>query len=291
MHSLLFIIPPYLLGILAAIYSDGHSLSVFHAVIGFLPLVLYHMAANLLSDIHDYRKGIDKEANYFSGGIVRRWITTRQSMRLVIALFSLAFLSGIYMVLQVGLIIFPFVILGLVLGVFYSTGNNYAFKYNVTGEWFIFLGFGLIIPLYGYIIHTGELTMTPVLLALPAAFLIAAVKHANNWIAALTPGNLEKYTAASLMGQRASRVFYYVLITLPYALVPLMIFWDRLSKNSLPVSLLVTYLSLPLLLVLLKRAGKARWVNPENRILGLDSVTAMLYILFVSLSCISVLLG
>jgi 1,4-dihydroxy-2-naphthoate octaprenyltransferase len=291
LHSLLFIIPPYILGVLVAVIAERHVFNLALILVGFLTLVLYHIAGNLLSDIHDYRKGIDKEANFFSGGIVRGWITMRHAKRLVAVLFSLALFVGTLMVWQVGIILLPFIILGLILGIFYSTGDKYAFKYNVTGEWFILLGFGLLIPAYGYLLNAGQLTLTPFLYSLPAAFLIAAVKHANNWIASLTPGNLEKYTTATLIGQKASRIFYYGLVILPYALVFLMVFWDKIAENSLPPSMLVTYLSLPLLMVSLRRAAKARWVNSESRVLGLDSLTAMLYILFISLSCISVVIG
>jgi 1,4-dihydroxy-2-naphthoate octaprenyltransferase len=146
----------------------------------------------------------------------------------------------------------------------------------------------MLIPLYGYILNAGDISLLPLIIALPSAFFIAAVKHANNWIAALSPGNLEKFTAASLLGEKPSRLFYYLLVILPYILIPLLLMWGR---YDLPVTILLVYLSLPMLLVLIYRSAETKRISPANRILGLDSVTAMQYILFISLSCLSVIAG
>jgi 1,4-dihydroxy-2-naphthoate octaprenyltransferase len=289
--SIPFILLPYILGILTATRTDGYDLNLAVSMAGFIPLLLSHLAANLQSDIYDYRKGIDVVPNYFSGGIVRKWINARQAWTAVIVLYATAFLAGIILVFFTGIVLVPFLILGLLLSIFYSAGDKYAFKYNVTGEWFIFLGFGMMIPAYGYFLNAGHLSLTPVVIALPAAFLIAAVKHANNWIAVLTPGNLEKGTSAFLLGNAVSRIYYYLLVSIPYLLIGLFTFPDGGAGVGLPSSAFIIYISLPVMFMLFFRTGKVTHINTRKRVLGLDSITAVLYILFIGLYCISFFIG
>lgn len=291
MFSIPFIILPFLLGIIVAVSSEGSKFNLLLTSIGFIPLLLNHLAANLQSDIFDFRKGIDVTPNYFSGGIVRKWITIKEARFVVAGLYSLAILVGIIMIVMFGSVLIPFVVLGFLLSIFYSAGDKFAFKYNVTGEWFIFLGFGILIPAYGFLLNTGYLSLEPILISLPAAFLIAAVKHANNWIAALTPGNLEKSTTAYLAGNTASRVYFNLMIVIPYLLMGFLVFYGDYFSLSIPGSILIIYLTLPVFIVLFLRALNNGLVNAKTRIYGLDSLTAFLYILFTGLCCISFLIG
>ena len=87
-YSLAFVILPYLLGILVAVSNGGHKTNIGLLIIGLIPMMLCHLAANLQSDIYDYKKGIDVIPDSFSGGIVRQWITVRQAIRVVILLSS-----------------------------------------------------------------------------------------------------------------------------------------------------------------------------------------------------------
>jgi len=290
-YSLPFIILPYLLGILVAVNLDGAPLNLPLSLLGFIPLILNHLAANLQSDIYDYLKGIDTEPHKLSGGIIRKWVNVKEGYRAVVVLYILSASAGLFLILSYGLILLPFIMLGLLLSIFYSAGDKIAFKYNVTGEWFIFLGFGILIPLYGYFLNARDFSFTPVLFALPAAWLIAAIKHANNWMSILSPTNRERKTAASLMGHNASRIFYYLLIILPYVTVVLMIASKDIIGFNLPASFILTYLTLPLTLVLLIKARDRDRIDPPNRYLALDSMTAALYCLFIALCCASVIVG
>ena len=291
LHSLGFVILPYLLGILVAVFTDGYSLDLTMSAVGLIPLLLIHCAANLISDIKDYQKGIDTHPDLFSGGIVRGWISVREAGMAVVILYTLSIMSGLFLVLELGTGLIPILISGMFLGIFYSVGNNFAFKYNVTGEWFIFLGFGILIPAYGYFLNGGHLSGSHVYISLPAAFLLAAVKHANNWIAALSPVNVEKYTTASLIGYTASVVYYLFLTIVPYILTAFLIWQKDKLSAGIPDSLYLTYLSFPLLFMLIHRSSRMHRGNSCPRILSLDSTTALLYLLFISLSCASVVIG
>jgi 1,4-dihydroxy-2-naphthoate octaprenyltransferase len=291
MHSLAFVILPYLLGVFVAIFSDGQRFDPLLSAIGLLPLMLNHFAANLISDIKDYQKGIDKKPDLFSGGIVRGWITIREAIAAVIILYTIALIAGIFLLIEMGVVLIPFFITGFLLGLFYSIGGNVAFKYNVTGEWFIFFGFGILIPAYGYFLNAGHLSWSHVYLSLPAAFFLAAVKHANNWIAATSPGNLEKMTSASLLGRIASRRYFYALIFMPYILTGILKMLSASPWINFPASMLVVYITLPFFALLLMRAAKPGSVNPVNRMYSMDSLTAMLYIVFMALSCVSLVIG
>ncbi len=290
-YSLPFVAIPYFSGILSAVILEGARLNVKPSVIGFFALVLGHIAGNLLSDIYDFRKGIDRQPDRFSGALVRKWITPGEAMRVSIFLYGMAILTGIYLVTQTGVLLVPFVVLGSLLSIMYSVGNQYAAKYNVTGEWFIFLGFGLAIPLFGFVLNTGHLSITPLLISLPAAFLLAAVKHANNWMAALTPGTPEINTSAYRMGSRRARIYFYIMIIIPYFLIGCLSLGGKVFEWPVPDTIGLVYFSLPFLTVLISRARKTKHINDANRIFGLDSLTASLFILFTSLCCLSLLMG
>jgi len=285
MFSLPFIILPYLLGIIIAAYIGGYSINWASILFGFVPILLFHLAGNLQSDIYDFVKGIDVVPQRFSGGIVRKWISLREAKWVVVLLYVSSFVIGIFLSFRFGIRFVPFIIAGFLFGLFYSARSNYALKYNVLGEWSIFGGFGIILPMYAYLIVTGELSLIPVFLSLPAAFLIAAVKHANNWIAILTPGNLEKSTTAYRIGPRASRYYYYLLIAMPYIMMGVLLFWKDLLKITVPASMLITYLSLPIFVLLVGRAKQKVRGNPKQRRFELDSLTAILYSLYMFLCC------
>jgi hypothetical protein len=65
-------------------------------------------------------------------------------------------------------------------------------------------------------------------------------------------------------------------------------------NNSLEIGvsgyILITFLSLPLLVLLFIRAGSNNKINTEKRIYGLDSMTAALYSLFTFLFCTALFL-
>lgn len=289
--SLPFVVLPYALGVLIAAYVEGSNFNPVINIMAFIPVFLIFSAANLQSDIIDYRKGIDVIANDFSGGIVRKWISVRKAMNVVILLYLASLLSGIFLLFMIGTVMIPFLLSGFFLSLFYSAGDKFAFKYNVTGEWFIFGGFGILIPLYGFAMNTGYVSLSPLIISLPSAFLIAAVKHANNWIAVLTPGNLEKGTTAYHMSSVASRVYYYSMIGIPYLLTGMVALGIFHQLNWVPESIYITLFTLPLFILLLRKAMKRKRINPPNRIFGLDSITALLYIFFTSLCCLALIIG
>lgn len=290
-YSLAFILMPFILGILIAVRNDGHEFKPFLTLLGFIPLVLCHLAANLQSDIIDYEKGVDVVPHMLSGGIVRKWISIEKARKIVIVFYSVALTIGISMIPSLGPVMILFTLLGLGLGIFYSAGDNFAVKYNVTGEWFIFIGFGIVIPAYAYFLNAGHVSISPILLAIPAAFLMAAVKHANNWIAALTPGSLEKKTTAYLAGHKLSRYYYYTMIAIPYLLILALMMWGNILSFKVPGSLMIIFFTLPVFIILIARGRKENLVNHEIRTYGLDSMTALHYTLFTALCCFSVLAG
>lgn len=114
--------------------------------LAFLPLLFNHLAANLLSDIQDYRKGIDTVPDKLSGGIVRGWVTEKEVVQVVIGLYLAASAIGIILIFYLGLVMAPMLLAGFLLGLFYSTGTRYAFKYTILGEWSIFAGYGMLSP-------------------------------------------------------------------------------------------------------------------------------------------------
>lgn len=120
---------------------------------------------------------------------------------------------------------------------------------------------------------------------------MAAVKHANNWVAVMVPGHLEKNTSAGRMSLRATRIYYYALISLPYFLTVVYLVWDEYLGLRVPSSLSISFLTLPWLLLLYFLAARPAHGLSRERVFKLDGLTAALYILFIGLMCISLMTG
>jgi len=291
LFSLPFIILPYILGISVAIFHDGQLAGTGLLVFGFVPLMLCHLAGNLQSDVKDYRNGIDKEPHVLSGGVIRGWVSPGRALRVAVVLYLCAIIIGIIGAVQLGPMVILFTIIGPGLGILYSAGNKKAVKYGLAGEWFVFAVYGIIVPCYGYYLNSGAITLEPMLFFVPAAFLMGAVKHANNWVATLDPENLEDRTLASRGGVVFSRYYYYALVMLPYLLTLAFYLWEESLGILLPGSFLIIYFSLPALILIIYIGSRNQQFLAGNRLHAIDSSTAMLFSLFNLLLCISFSLG
>jgi len=50
-------------------------------LLSLLAMIFLHMAANMLSDVVDWRRGLDREMTPASGALARGWLTPRQVLR------------------------------------------------------------------------------------------------------------------------------------------------------------------------------------------------------------------
>ena len=85
-------------------------------------MIVLHSAANMLSDVFDFKRGLDKDVTPVSGAIVRGWFCARGGRIRVRALFGIGTASGLCC-LGDGRTLFVIGLVGLVVGVFYTAFN------------------------------------------------------------------------------------------------------------------------------------------------------------------------
>ncbi len=249
--------------------------SEFHPgrfVLALLAMVVLHFAANMLSDVFDYRRGLDTEVTPVSGAIIRQWLTPEQVRRVALVLFLLGSLIGVWLA---SMSHWGLLLVGL-LGV--AIGLNYHFlKAHALGDLAVFLNFGVLGSLGAWVVQTGKFSVWPALWAVPQALLVVAILHANNWRDSFSDREKKVVTVASLLGDHNSLVYYTFLLLAPFVLFLIYILVPRFwltGMPALPWSLLIILAALPVALSLLRRARRRHEPRHPLEFIVLDGATS-----------------
>jgi 1,4-dihydroxy-2-naphthoate polyprenyltransferase len=249
-------------------------------------MVILHSAANMLSDVFDFRRGLDRDITPVSGAIVRGWLSARQVTAGAALLFVIGAAIGLYLVTLAGRTLLIIGAFGLVIGLFYS-----GMKYHALGDLAVFLDFGLIGSLGAWVVQTRTFSWIPVVWTVPMSMLVVAILHANNWRDSISDRERDVKTVAALLGDRGSLVYYGFLIFGSIAIITGLIFLPRLMSGraaAMPLTFLVVWLALPRALNLWSRAlGRHEPRQPMDFVI-LDGATANFNLLFGLLCTASV---
>ena len=279
---------PVVFGTALAVVVGGARFAPLRALWALLTMMVLHCAANMLSDVFDFRHGLDTDATPVSGAIVRGWLTDRQVARGAAALFVLGTLSGLLIALIAGRSLFIVGGIGLAVGLFYA-----VLKAHALGDLAVFLDFGLLGAAGAWIVQTGSFSWLPVVWTVPMAMLVIAILHANNWRDISSDGAKSVTTVAGLLGDRGSLAYYGFLIFGPFAIDAALIAVPRVLGRAIrpmPLAFLLVALALPSALDLWGRAmRRARPRRPLDFVI-LDGATANHNLVFGLLSTAAVLL-
>lgn len=261
-------------------------------VLALMAMVILHSGANILSDVMDYRKGLDKEPNPVSGGVVRGIITQKEAIRASVVLLFIGVTLGFLLTYLVGIWLLVIGITGVLVGVFYTSETRLSLKYNGLGDLAVFLNFGILGGLGSWFVQSGELSWIPVIWTIPMATLVIAILHANNWrdIPSDKDGNI--HTIASLLGDKGSERYYGYLIFGPFVMILAFIFLPMLFFNNLPalpLTFLLTLIALPLSIKLWGLGKRRKTAENPMDFVALDGKTAQLNLLFGLLCTVSLL--
>jgi len=246
-------------------------------VLSLLAMVFLHMAANMLSDVVDWQRGLDREITAASGAIARGLLTLGQVFRGSMVFFIVGSALGLVLVYLRGKLVLYTGLIGISLGLAYPW-----LKERALGDLAVFLDFGLLGSFGSWAVQTGQFSWLPVIWAVPQGMLIAAILHANNWRDILTDREKEISTVANNLGGRGSRRYYGLLLFGSMVLLAAFILVPRLfglDFPSLPLSVLIVILCWPQAWRLWKIAGSS--TGPSLRqaagladCLNLDGATA-----------------
>jgi 1,4-dihydroxy-2-naphthoate octaprenyltransferase len=230
-------------GLLA--YRDGaFNLGLWLLVA--LGLLLAHMTNNMLNDVTDYVKGVDRNnyfrAQYGAHPLEHGLLTMRQELTYAAVTGILALIVGIYLVSLRGL---P--ALGLLgLGVFFVLFYTWPLKYIGLGEISVLLVWGPLMIGGGYYVITGNWNWNVVLAGLPYAIGATTVIFGKHIDKVQADKELGIHTLPVLIGERAARYTVVAMMVLQYVFVIYLV----ITRFFTPL-MLVVLLALPTLRMVL----------------------------------------
>ena len=269
---------PVIFGTSLAVVIGGARLKPFHFLLALLGMVILHSAANMLSDVFDYKRGLDKDVTPVSGAIVRGWLSVQNVAAGAAVLFVLGSAIGLVLVWLTGKVLLIIGAVGVAIGLFYS-----ALKYHALGDFSVFFDFGILGSLGAWVVQTRSFSLLPAVWAVPMAMLVIAILHANNWRDIVTDSERKVKTMASLLGDKGSSGYYAFLIFGSMAIIIGLILLPRIispSLTAMPSSFIIIVLALPKALNLWERAVRRREpIKPMDFII-LDGATANYNLVF-----------
>lgn len=274
---------PVIFGTVLAVAYGGYPFNALNFVLALFGMLFLHSGANILSDIYDYKKGLDKVPEPTSGGIVRGFISIREAKQASHLFFATGTAIGLYLTYITGPVLLIIGIAGLFIGYFYTSGSRMSMKYNGLGDFAVFMDFGILGSLGAWYVQTGQLSWIPVLWAIPMATLVIAILHANNWRDIQSDRKGKIFTVASLLGDKRSLRYYGFLIYGPFLMVLFMILVPYFlipGTDFMPFTFLITLLALPLAIRLWKKALNRKTPEMPLDFIGLDGATAKLNLTF-----------
>ena len=234
---------PVLFGTSLAVVIGGARLDIPAFLAALLAMMILHTAANMLSDVFDFDRGLDRDVTPVSGALVRGWLSPKQVTAGSIVLFTVGSVIGIVLVLRTGVVLFYIGAAGVAVGASYS-----FLKSRALGDLAVFLDFGILGSLGAWVVQTKTLSWLPVVWAVPMAMLVIGILHANNWRDIVKDRGRKVFTMASLLGDCGSLVYYGVLLFGSMILVILYVFVPRVvafGLPALPPTFLIVLAALP----------------------------------------------
>ncbi len=261
------------LGLAMASYA-GYPIHWGRFLFTLLGVVCFHTAANLLNDIYDFQRGLDREVYPMSGAVVRGLLSQAQVMRAALLCLGVGSAAGFYLAYATGWPVMALGIAGAAIALGYS-GKAFGFKYQGLGDLVILLAFGILPVLGTYWVQTQTFSWMPVIWFVPIALITVGILHANNWRDIRSDKQRHCRTVASAIGPKRSAQYYRLLILLPFALIAFY-FMAGLFIPALKVQPLV----LLVLLVLPAAIKLARTSEASELFFRLDGETAKLQLQF-----------
>ncbi len=146
---------------------------------------------------------------------------------------------GLYLVATRGLFILYLGIFSVLAGWFYTAGPA-AFAYTGLGEIVVFIFMGPVIVLGSYFVMTQSISPAVIWMSAPVGLLVAAILHANNMRDLEADRSKNKRTLANILGRKASRWEYYILVGGSYLLLVVLVL-----LSVAPPFVLLALLTLP----------------------------------------------
>lgn len=252
----------------------GMKIDWVSGILAVIGIVFFHASGNMLSDVRDYKKGVDKGLDFMP--LVNGSFQPREYVRFSLVLFAIGLGIGFYIMSRCGWPLLYSAVYGAFFTLTYAT-----FKYYALGDLVIFLSYA-VIPIMGTTYATISEYYTPALvLALPIGLITVAILHVNNTRDIESDREAGIRTIAMLLGKRASLKLYTFEVLFPFLFII-----ATVCCGWLPIYSLVVLLAAP------KAWKNARAVLSAKKkgsevLATIDADTAQLQLIFSLLLAVS----
>ncbi|HSF30568.1 MAG TPA: prenyltransferase [Candidatus Tectomicrobia bacterium] len=271
----------------AAVLTGKTSLEVTWWLLGPVCLValLVHVGTVLLATYVGFRRQSDRSEALGYSRVLREGLLPTPQVRMTgLLCLAVGALLGLFLVGLRGVPLLLMGLLGVTAGLVYAGWPVYL-SYRVIEDVFVGVGLGPLALVGAYYALTGTVGASPFLVSLPLGCLATSILHAHHLRTFATDVNAKTRTLAVMLGWERARLLFYTLISLPYALVALLILTGLVSGGAW-----LTFLSLPLAgrsALLVQRAA----VDQPQGLDGIDWQMAQAHLAFGTLLLLGLILG
>ncbi len=220
----------------ALAFYDGKFvfLPAFAALIG---AIFLQIGSNLANDVFDYLRGAESKERLGPLRVTQAGLLSPREVQTGMWItFALAALIGVYLITVAG---WAILLIGLtaILAAIAYTG---PISDKGLGDIFVFLYFGVAAVVGTYYVQALKTSPAAWWMSVPIGLLIVNILVVNNLRDIDADKAARKITLAVRMGVSATRKEYFVLLSISYLILPLLV-WMQL----IPVLTLLVWLSIP----------------------------------------------
>jgi 1,4-dihydroxy-2-naphthoate octaprenyltransferase len=268
-------VAPVIIGTSIALF-DG-SADYLAAAAALFGAVMIQIGANFSNDYFDYLKGADTEERSGPVRATQAGLVKPAAMKMAfIIAFSLAAVSGIYLVYVGGVPILVLGIVSIVCGILY-TGGPYPLGYHGLGDIFVFFFFGLAAVCGTYYVQAHSIDLVVAGAGIAPGLYSMGILAVNNLRDADTDSKTGKRTLAVIFGKRFVRMEYLISVVTP-AVIPLLLY---LSTGKHPFAIFSSFALFPSM-PLIKTVFHESSGEELNRVLASTGKVLLLYSILFS---------
>ncbi|MHB8621330.1 MAG: LLM class flavin-dependent oxidoreductase [Chloroflexota bacterium] len=263
---------PVLTGAALAAMNGFFSWPLF--LLAFAGGVLLQIGTNVINEIYDVRKGIDRITTpRASHALLKGRLSEREAFGMAYIAFALSLAIGVALITARGWPIVVLGLLGLIGGAGY-TAPPFQYKFHALGLPLVFLLMGPLMVEGAYYVVSGSFDAGTLAASVPIGLLVAAILHGNEWRDISDDARAGIATASILFGRRAAHLGYVGLVLAAYMALAMAV-----AVRALPSLALLPVLSLPLLVRNI-RSSELAAAGQQRAIATIDLQTAQLHATF-----------
>jgi 1,4-dihydroxy-2-naphthoate octaprenyltransferase len=214
---------------------------LLNALIALACSLLIQIGTNYVNDLYDFLKGADTEKRKGPLRVLASGLITVKEMKIgSFLIFFVAFLLGLYLVYDAGIVVLIIGILSIAAGIAYTAGP-FPLAYNGLGDVFVFMFFGIVGTTGTYFVQAKEFSTIALLSSIPVGALITNILVVNNYRDIEEDKVAGKKTLAVILGKNFARIQYIFLLAASF-IIPVILY----SFYSFHIWIFLPYLTLPL---------------------------------------------